>query len=101
MSPCADAAMREASWQRATRGARGRGGSPQTQGGDHGGHHEGVFHHGNQAVELARAEVIAGDGEHALVESYDDEADEHGQTVANAVSPHGGVAAVALHGVHE
>ena len=73
----------------------------KTQGGDHGGHHEGIFHHGNQAVELARAVVVARNGEHALVESHDDEADEHGQTVANAVSPHGGVAAIALHGVHE
>ena len=73
----------------------------KTQGGDHSGHHEGVFHHGNQAVELARAVVVARNGEHALVESHDDEADEHGQTVANAVSPHGGVAAIALHGVHE
>ena len=59
------------------------------------------FDHGNQAVELARAVVVARNGEHALVESHDDEADEHGQTVANAVSPHSRVAAVALHREHQ
>ena len=73
----------------------------KAQGGDHRGHQEGAFHHGDQAIELARTVVVARDGEHALVESHDDEADEHGQTVANAVSPHSRVAAVALHREHQ
>ena len=102
LSPCADAAMREASLAKSDTSCTGEEvARRKTQGGDHGGHHEGVFHHGNQAVELARAVVVARNGEHALVESHDDEADEHGQTVANTISPHGGVAAIALHGVHE
>lgn len=73
----------------------------KTGGGDARGDEERALDHREEAIETPRAVVVAGDGEHALIESHDDKADEHRQTIDDAVGPHADVAAISVHRTHE
>lgn len=72
-----------------------------TEGGDDGGSADGEPEDAEETVVLAGTEVIAGNGHHTLVETDDGHDDEEVDAVDDAVTAHGGVAAIVGEGAHE